>query len=395
MNAGALRMALVVAAKELADSLRDRRTLAMTLFASIISGPLVLVLMFTTINQQIDKAEQLKLPVIAAERAPALAAFLDRQQVELVEAPADYRDKLRSGEFDVVLEIAADFGETAARGDEATVTLHYDDSRKQAASSIRRVERLLRAYGRNWGDARLQLRGVSASVAHPLAVDADNLATPQQAGSAILFMIGFYGLFATAVGGLATALDLTAGERERGSLEPLLTVPVPAWALAAGKWLAVSVIALSVSLLTVVGFYLTLRYAPLPKIGVPFLFGIRECLRVLATLCPLGLMYAALLSVFALRGRSYKEGQTNTGLVIFVVSLLPLIQTMTQQGKQPAWLVWVPVVGHNAVIEKVLRGEVVGALDWLAIAALPALVTVIAVWMFGRMLSREAVAASR
>ena len=141
-----------------------------------------------------------------------------------------------------MLEIDAAFADDVAQGRPGTVRLAYDRSRDRARAAIAEVEALLRAFNREWGRGRLILRGIAPEVANPLNVESRDLATPQSSGALVLFLIAFYGLFAAVMGGMAAALDTTAGERERMSLEPLLTTPVGPLELATGKWLAVSLL---------------------------------------------------------------------------------------------------------------------------------------------------------
>ena len=271
-----LRAAWIVFAKEMVDALRDRRTLLLTLFGSVLSGPLVLLLLFKLISTEIDRADQVKLPVIGAERAPALIAYLERERVRIEPPPADFQAKIRSGEIEVVLEIDADFERDVAAGRAAKVRLYYDESRQRAGTTTRTVRGLLRGFAGLWGDQRLALRGVAGDVGQPLAVEAINLATPQQSGSQTLTILAFYAVFATLLGGVASAADSTAGERERGTLAVLLAAPVRAGSLVIGKWLAVAALACTVLLLTLTGFYLTLQFGPVPRVGIPFVFGARE-----------------------------------------------------------------------------------------------------------------------
>jgi sodium transport system permease protein len=149
-----------------------------------------------------------------------------------------------------------------AVGRPAIVRLIYDRSRDRARAAIDSAESLLRAYNRQWGTQRLLLRGIAPQVASPLDAQGVDLATPQQSGALILFLVAYYGLFASLMGSVAVALDATAGERERGSLEPLLATPLSTLQLAVGKWLAIGAFDLLVVLLTLAGFYLTLNFAP-------------------------------------------------------------------------------------------------------------------------------------
>ncbi|HZQ62659.1 MAG TPA: ABC transporter permease, partial [Casimicrobiaceae bacterium] len=258
---------IAILRKEIVDSLRDRRTLTTMFITAVAAGPLLMILVMNLAAREADRTHTLRLPVVAAERAPALIAFLKREQVEVVDAPADYENGVRAGDLNVVLIIDEHYASDVAQGKAATVRLVYDRSRDRARSSIDQIEMLLRTYNRQWGQGRLLLRGIAPEVANPLQVEAQNLATPQSSGSFLLFMVAYYGLFACVFGGIAAAIDSTAGERERQSLEPLLITPARPVELALGKWLAVIALTAIVVIVTLLGFYLTLRFAPLPAVG--------------------------------------------------------------------------------------------------------------------------------
>jgi sodium transport system permease protein len=374
----------------LLDTLRDRRTGTVTLLSAILAGPIFLLLIFNLMASQAEHAREMTLPVMGAEYAPAVVAFLQRQQVSVTKAPADYDAQIRRGDLDVVLVIDTSFAKDVEQGKPGTVQLVFDRSRDRARPSIDQAESLLRGYNRLWGDQRLMLRGVTTSVANPLLIETADLATPQQSGALVLFLVAYYGLFASVMGGMAVALDTTAGERERQSLEPLLMTPARPAEIVVGKWLAVCAFDALVVTLTLTGFYLTLAFAPLPPVGVPFLFGSREFGRFLLVLVPMMLMLPAILLYVGSRARAYKEAQANVSVLLFVVSLIPLVQLFMQR-KEPAWLMLVPVSAQYSLLNTSLRGEAPAlaqlALSWLA----PAALIVIALVAVARRLSRESI----
>jgi sodium transport system permease protein len=391
-GSGAARVA-AVARKEMVDMTRDRRSTLLTLMPAI-AGPLFLVLILQLISSQSDRSRELSLPVAGQDNAPALVAFLARQQVRITPAPSDYDAKVRSGDLDIVLDIDSHFAADVASGKPGTVRLVYDRSRDRARAAIDRTESLLRAFNREWGRGRLLLRGIAPDVASPLNVEVQDVATPQSSGSVVLFLVAYYGLFAALLGGMAMALDATAGERERASLEPLLATPARPLELALGKWLAVIAFDGIVVALTLTVFYLTLRFAPLPAVGIPFLFGGTELLRFVVVLLPLiALVGAALLYVGA-RGRTQKEAQANVSLILTVVAVVPLLP-MFLQRKDPAWLALVPVSGQYSLLSQALRGEALPiadlAMSWGMCLALAA----VALLLFARLLSRESVLAGK
>jgi len=383
-----------VARKEIVDLARDRRTMLVTLLTAIAAGPIFLLLIFNLVASQADKARDLTLPVVGREHAPALIAFLERQQVKLVDAPNDYDAKVRAGDLDVVLEIGPGFGDAVAKGTPARVHLTYDRSRDRARAAIDQTESLLRAFNREWGRGRLLLRGVAPEVAAPLEVEVVNVATPQSSGALVLFLVAYYGLFASVIGGMAAALDATAGERERQSLEPLLMTPATPLELASGKWLAVVAQNALVVLLTLAGFYVTLRFAPLPTVGIPFLFGGREFARFVAILVPLMTLAPAVLLWVGARARTFKEAQSNLSVLLFVVSILPMLQLFLQR-KEPAWLTLVPVSGQYSLLSRALRGENIGSTELALSYLVPAALTLVALAAVARLWSRESVLAGK
>ena len=383
-----------VAAKEIRDAARDRRTLLVSLLTAVAAGPIFLVLIFNLIASQADRARDLKLPAVNLSIAPALADFLARNQVALPEAPADYEANIRAGELDVVLVVDPSFAADVAAGRQGTVRLVSDRSRDRAQASIRQAETLLRAYNRLWGGQRLLLRGVAPTVGDPLNVEDFDLATPQQSGAIVLFLVAFYGLLASVMGGMAVSLDTTAGERERQSLEPLLMTPARPGEIVVGKWIAACAWNAIVVAITLAGFYATLAFAPLPAVGIPFLFTARELLRFLVVLAPVILLIPAALLYIGTRGRTYKEAQANVSLLMFVVSLVPAVQLFLQQ-KEPAWLVLVPVSGQYTLLRLALRGEAIPTAQLALSYVVPGALVACALYAMARLLSRESVLAGK
>jgi sodium transport system permease protein len=387
---GGVARTLAVLRKELVDTLRDRRTGMVTLSSAILAGPIFLLLIFNLIASQAERARDLKLAVAGAEYAPALVAFLERQQVAVAQAPPDYEARIRNGDLDVALVVDERFAADVAQGKPGGVRLVFDRSRDRARPSIEQAEALLRGYNRLWGEQRLILRGVTSSVANPLRIETSDLATPQQSGALVLFLVAYYGLFASVMGGMAVALDTTAGERERQSLEPLLMTPARPAEIVAGKWLAVCAFNALVVTLTLTGFYLTLQFAPLPPVGVPFLFGAREFLRFVVVLVPLILLLPAILLYVGSRARAYREAQANVSVLLFVVSLIPVVQLFMQR-KEPGWLMLVPVSAQYSLLNTSLRGEAPAlaqlALSWLV----PAVLIALALAAIARTLGRESI----
>jgi len=143
-----------IARKEIVDTWRDRRTIALMVLTALAVGPILMLLMLNLIANQVERAREIRLPVVGREHAPALAAFLERQQVTLTDAPADYEAQIRRGDLDVVLVVDPAFARDAASGKPATVRLVFDRSRDRARPLIDQATQLLRGYNRLWGQQR-------------------------------------------------------------------------------------------------------------------------------------------------------------------------------------------------------------------------------------------------
>jgi sodium transport system permease protein len=355
---------LVVFLKEMKDSLRDRRTAIMVFVASIITGPLTLILIAQFISGLEEKALILKVRIAGQEHAPALVNFLQRNDVEIEVAPADYEARIREGRLDAVIVVPVDFDERFLAGDHAKVEIVYDDSRAESGPAIRQAERLLRGFNRETGTLRMVARGVSPDLVEPVKVDHVNTATPRQKGAFLLFLIPMFAILSPLLGGMTVAIDSTAGERERGSLEPLLANPVPIPQLVIGKWLAAWTFASGVATLTLTGFVIaTMLYAG-KKLAAMLTFGWPELGQFIVVTVPFAAMTAALQMLICTYGRSYREAQTYVSYLATVASFVP-VAVLFSGMKDALWQLAVPVLGQQMVLSRVVRGDVPTPIDYL------------------------------
>jgi sodium transport system permease protein len=385
---------LLVARKELLDLLRDRKSIFWALFTVVISGPLVVGLLYFVGKTVSDRIEKVTAPIVNAQFAPDFVRFLERRGVKIDADPADYEARVKSGDLDAVLVVDPGYAESLGNGRPAKITLVTLSSRDGSAPIAGRLSRELRIYAEMIGNERMILRGIAPAVARPLQVEELDLATAEQRSARLLQVMSFYALFAGLMGAIAAALDVTAGERERQTLEPLLTTPVAVAELAIGKWLAVSMINLLAVTASLVGFLIALQVVPLGKLGLPFNFGVREFAGFMAVLVPFAFMVPAVLLAFGAAGKTAKEAQSSLSVGVSMVGLLPLI-SIFRQTKAPWWDTWVPVNGQYAVLSKVLRAETILRLDWLAMWAVPALICMVALYVFTQRLGDEKMLAGR
>jgi sodium transport system permease protein len=379
---------LTVYLKELKDALRDRRTAIMILVASIITGPVTLVLIAQFISGLEEKSATLKVRIVGQQYAPQLTNFLQRNDVEIESAPADYEARVREGRLDAVIVVPEDFDERMLAGDDASVEIVYDDSRADSGPAIRQAERLMRAFNHETGMLRMMARGVSPDLVEPVKIERVNTATPRQKGAFILFLIPMFAILSPLLGGMTVAIDSTAGERERGSLEPLLANPVPTGQIVAGKWLAAWSLATAVAVLTLSGFVIaTLLYAQ-KKLATLMTFGTPELFQFILIVIPFAAMTSALQMLICTYGRSYREAQTYVSYLATVASFVPVI-VMFSGLKDALWQLAIPVLGQQMVLSRVVRGDALAPADYLLPSAVAFALAAICVALVARLLREE------
>lgn len=362
-------MIAAILRKELKDHLRDRRSVFSGLLVPIL-GPVMFLLMFTLVASWVREDRPLTVPVAGAENAPNLIAFLQRHGAIVETAPADYEAQVRDGKLDLALSIPGDYGKEFEAGRSAPVQLVADSSRNKSRPQVLRARRLLEAYVRRMSALRMIARGVSPTLVAPLELTDVDLATPEKTAANLLSMMPLFLLMAAFVGGLHLAIDATAGERERGSLEALLVNPVGRGAVVVGKWLAVVLATAAAVLIALGGFALAILRVPLQDLGVKFHLGLPEALGLLAACLPLCLFAAALQMTLAFFARTYKEAQTYLSMLM-LVPILPATFLSLQPIKATLPAMLVPVLGQTLLMSDVLRGEPAPA-GWFALAALSA-----------------------
>jgi sodium transport system permease protein len=388
-----VRRAFVVARKELRDHSRDLRSVLSALLFPLL-GPVAMALMFQVITSWTAKDAALEVAMIGRAEAPALVAFFERHGVAVKDAPADYEERVKKGTIDVVLIAGEDFRPAFEAGRPAPLSVVMDSSRTKAQARSMRIRRLIDAYGATTGASRLLARGVSPELAAPIAVQDVDLATPEKMAATILASIPMFLVFAAFAGGMYVAIDVTAGERERGSFEPLLLCPVSRGALVAGKWMATVAAALLALLVSIAAFAVAVRAVPLESLGVQARFGPAEVGLVLAAAVPLSLFASALQMLLSTLARSFKEAQTYLQLFM-MLPFLPAMYLALAPIETRLWMAAVPILGQDVLLLDVLRGEASGARPFVLAGAVSVALTVVCLAATARLFRSERIIFAR
>ena len=365
--------AWVVYLKELRDALRDRRTLMVVLLSSVAMGPLVLVAVSTLVAGIEKRAEAREVVVQGMANAPALRNYFERQNYTVREAPADWEQQLKDSKLgDPVVVVPVDFGKLSANGEAPVIDLVSSSTSQRSQTGLRPVQRLLRGYNEEQATLRLALRGVSPSALEALRVEERDLADPAGRAATLTGMVPYFVLMAVLYGALNAALDTTAGERERGSLEPLLMNPTARIALVLGKWGAVASVAMLIAVLSCLSFLPAQWLLRSEALAALFRYGPSEAAAFIVLLLPAAATLAAVLMAIAIRCKTFKEAQANATVVLLGVSLLPLLTILNQEGSAP-WHLWVPALAQTVLMGRVLKGETLPVAD----VAIPIVVSVV------------------
>ena len=378
--------AFTVFRKELVDALRDRRTLLMVLLSSVAVGPLVLVLIGALVSGLEKRAEAREIVAVGIDHAPTLRNHLERQTYSIKAAPADFETQLRDNRLaDPVVVIAPGFEAALARGEMPLVEVVSSSANQRAESGVRRVLTLLEGFNTEQATLRLVMRGVSPAMLRPVEVETRDVADRTARAAQLATMVPFFVLMAVLYGSLNAALDTTAGERERGSLEPLLMNPMPLAALVLGKWAAVAAVGMLIAMLSCLSFLPGQWLMRSEALAAMFRFGPFEAVAFIALLLPLAGTLAALLMAIAIRSKSFKEAQASTTVVVLAVSMLPMVTLFNQEGVA-AWHYWVPGLAQTTLMGRVLKGEWLAAPEVMASVASCVLLGAAALWLVSRLL---------
>ncbi|MEN5209391.1 ABC transporter permease [Stenotrophomonas terrae] len=384
---GYFRAIFTVMRKELRDFARDRRTFLLTLLTAPLLYPLLFLGMnkLTNLRAETQLEKDLSIPVVGIARAPNLVAFLASRGINATEAPADIESLIRSQREDLALVIDENFAADWQAGKPAKVEIVADTTRRTGEVQIARVRSVLSAYGQSVGALRLLARGVNPMVAAPVNVGTRDLATAEaKRGIFLSVVLPLVLMLFAFIGGSHLAMDTTAGERERQSLEPLLATPAARGALVSGKMLAAVVLGLASMLLILISFKISASIGGGAARSLDVSFAAMG--KLLVILLPLVLIGTALLTCLSASSKSMKEAQSHM-VWLMLLPMLPGYALMAYPLKDTQlWQYAVPFLSQNQMLVKVTRGEMPSATQWAVYLAASVLLAVllwaVAVWRY-------------
>jgi len=388
-----MRALLTVFAKEFLENLRDRRTLVSALLFGPLFGPILFGAMVSRMLNQsvVESDEPLHLTVSGKDHAPELVRYLESKGVRLSFASLSEsaaRAAVRSGAAQVVLIVPLEYGSRFTAALPAPVLLVADSADSQTRKSADRARLLLGTYGNGIAQLRLQVRGVSPLLAAAVAVNEIDVATPTGRAVVVLGFMTYFVLFAILMGGLYLAIDSTAGERERGSLEALLSLPVARGSLVGGKILATCAYMCLSLAISLSAFVFVFRFVPLERLGMSANLGVDTACAFFAICLPFVPLGAALMTFVASFTRSYREAQTYLTSVLLVPTL-PIAFASIYSLKPTRSLMFIPSLSQHLLMTSVLKDEPIAGLDVVASAGSSAVFALVLIVLTARHWRRE------
>ncbi|MBI4199849.1 MAG: ABC transporter permease [Chloroflexi bacterium] len=382
-------------AKEMLDALRDRRTLLMMVVVPGLLFPLLTVGPHILLGRQVAAQRQapLNVAVDGTAYAPGLVAFLRRWGVGILAPPQDVEAGVQERTIAVALVIPPDFSQKLEKEEPASVTIISDESSLRSRLAAARLGALLTAYGQQLTSERLARRGIELAAISPLQVRQQSVATRQQLAAVLgRLSVPIAVLFYAVLAGMYTAIDVTAGEKERGTLEPLLGSPASRAEIVIGKWLAVLATTIPALLLLMASIWLAFRLTPKGLLGgsLAFELSLGSAAAVALLAIPFGAMLGAVELVICTFARNFKEAQNFMTPVMLAVMVPGFAIGFLQDFTPALWMFGVPVLGQALTIVELLQGTQ-GLMELTLTLASTMVGMLLALWLAIKVFQREQV----
>lgn len=394
-----LRNINIVYRKELMDSLRDRRTVISMIVVPIFLMP-VLTIFVGVLSARLIGNALLQVPsimIIGAENSPQIVAALRAlPDVQVVPTTFDYVQQIVDKKIRAAVELPSDFDAIIARGDTAKVRIEMYQGEINSGFSADKLQKFFRDFGDRTVRARLDAHHLPQNFAAPLLVQETNVAPPEKVGGVVLGgLVPYFVIILSLTGTMYPAMDLTVGEKERGTIETILCSPISRTSLVLGKFLMVLTASLSTAALAIASMGLTLAAAgkmvggigQLSDLGLQFQITPKAVIWVFVMVVPLAVLFSAALLAISLFAKSFKEAQSYLSpLTILVVA--PAIVSVLPGVELNARLSLIPILNTSLISKEIVSGTY----HWNYVALIfgsSCVYAAVALWVAIRLFQRE------
>jgi sodium transport system permease protein len=354
----------VVYRKELTEWLRDRRTLISTVLVPLLAFPILISGMISLSAVLIGgaKKEVPKIMIIHGEDSPAVVdALKSNKEIEVVPFAANWMDQISDKQIRAAVEIPEGFQASLDKGTTQTIQIHYYEGEIKSEFGAEHVEKSLKAYRDDLVKKRLEAKNLPDTLIAPFDTKQHNVAPPEKVGgSTIGSMIGYMVIILSMTGAIYPAIDLTAGEKERGTMETILSSPVSRLDLVLGKFLLVFSASLTTAILSVTSMGLSFAYmghalAKTSGAGIHMNLGLTSVVAVFLMALPLSVLFSAVLMTVALFAKTYKEAQSYLTPMTFIV-VIPAVASVLPGVELTPKLALIPILNTSLVCKEIITG---------------------------------------
>jgi sodium transport system permease protein len=361
------RTLYVILKKELYDALRDRRSLRLAFLPPLYFVGTFIATVFIVLhlkNEADGKGkEPIQLSVLGAEYLPPLSDWLQEQGLQIKPVGADAYEQVVQKKLNYALIIPKEAKQQFATGEPVVVWLAYDATNSKLQTSVSFIKQQIWSWNSRLGSLRLLSRGISPAIVNPVNLREMNIASDQKMGFFIMASVPMFLILSVFIASVGFTADMTAGERERRSLESLLITPASSASIIVAKWLTCLLLTFAVLLFELVLLAVAFQFMPFSQLGLRVDVSLFNLLGIFVALMSLVVIAVSLQQVISIFAKSFKDAQTYMGIIIFI-PMLPMMYTLMNPGVYEPWFQWVPVLGHQAVVKDLLLG---GTLDFLVI----------------------------
>jgi sodium transport system permease protein len=367
------RKVVTIFRKELIDTLRDRRTLIFMLLVPLVAIPGLMTVASKLMMGQMTKAmeERSKVVVEGAQYLPddLRDSLFAAQRLDVIDASTykgntdNFKDEVRSGSISAYLVIPEAFDRAIEFESPTDVEIYYDEAEVSSGFAVDKINDILNPYKNSIVAGRLRSRDISTDILMPFAVKELNVASARKvAGKMMGGILPYIVILMCFMGAMYPAIDLAAGEKERGTLETLLVSPASRGEFVVGKYLVILTTAVVAALLALASLTFSLNYIvgdfpakAMEKLAISFDFN--TVLLILMIVIPLAGIFAAVLLSVSIFAKSFKEAQSYIGGLNMLI-ILPAFVSILPGIEINFTVALIPVVNISLIIKEAISGSI-------------------------------------
>nr|WP_275581929.1 ABC transporter permease [Brevibacillus fulvus] len=348
--------------KELTDLFRDRKTVIGAFVIPIAVIPAIFFLVSVSMSGvEEDARANVSLVILGDVEQPLGQRLLQTEGVKRLQ-PDDPLASLHEGEVRAIVTIPDDLERHLRQNGSEQIRVRYDAANDKSVYAYDLIQRVIADYEQEVVAERLQAAGLEPSVIHPLELVEESVASEaKMTGKLLSGIVPLMLILSLATGGIAAATDLVAGEKERGTMEALISAPVPAGSILTAKLLTVMVMSGISSVAALVSSSLIIQVGPFSANDGGFalgFLGIGSILLLVLILLLLAAMFAGLELAISTWAKTFKEAQTYMTPVLFAAMVPSYMMLPLVPADIPLLYYVLPIFNGSALCKEIFFGEV-------------------------------------